>query len=86
MPGIGLFTHIHAARSGFAAAEYHYGYGHEYQCYAGNDGQVEFLVEELIALLQRPHAHLGDLESVRMSLRHREFRQTKRVLDAFNTF
>ena len=47
---------------------------------------VEFLVEELIALLQRPHAHLGDLESVRMSLRHREFRQTKRVLDAFNTF
>lgn len=47
---------------------------------------VEFLVEELIALLQRPHAHLGDLESVSMSLRHREFRQTKRVLDAFNTF
>ena len=47
---------------------------------------VEFLVEELIALLQRPHTHLGDLESVSLSLRHREFRQTKRVLDAFNTF
>lgn len=47
---------------------------------------VELLVEELVALLQRPHAHLGDLESVSLSLRHRDFRQAMRVLDAFNTF